>query len=133
RLSQLVEASGEGGTISGDDAFRLHDTFGFPVDLTVEMAGERGASVDREGFETAMAAQRDRSRGTKAAGLHIDERLAGLTSEFIGYPNETDADGLRVLGAAATVDGRTAVVLDRTPFYAEGGGQIGDRGQLAGE
>ncbi|MCV0403666.1 MAG: alanine--tRNA ligase [Chloroflexi bacterium] len=127
RLDELVEAGGE---ISGADAFRLHDTFGFPIDLTVEIAGERGVSVDRAGFDAAMAEQRERSRGEKRGALRLDPEVAALRSEFIGYPNETSADDLRVL---AVVPGEpSAVVLDRTPFYAEGGGQIGDRGELIG-
>ena len=124
RLDELV-ASVE--TISGADAFRLHDTFGFPIDLTVEMAAERGVSVDRAGFDVAMTEQRDRSRGEKRSGLQLDPDVAALRSEFIGYPNQTSADDLRVL---AVFPG--GVVLDRTPFYAEGGGQIGDRGELIG-
>ncbi|MGI8659082.1 MAG: alanine--tRNA ligase [Candidatus Limnocylindria bacterium] len=127
RLDELVAA---GGTISGADAFRLHDTFGFPIDLTVEIAAERGTSVDRAGFDAAMAEQRERSRGEKRGALKLDPEVAALRSEFIGYPNETSADDLRVL---AVVPGSpTAVVLDRTPFYAEGGGQVGDRGRLVG-
>jgi alanyl-tRNA synthetase len=127
RLDELIAA---GGTISGADAFRLHDTFGFPIDLTVEMAAERGVSVDRAGFDEAMAEQRERSRGEKRGGLRLDPEVAALRSEFIGYPNVTSADELRVL---AVVEGDpTGIVLDRTPFYAEGGGQIGDRGQLIG-
>src|SRR5918994_7670402 len=127
RLAELVAA---GGTISGADAFRLHDTFGFPIDLTIEMAAERGVQVDRAGFEEAMAEQRERSRGEKRGSFTADAEIAALRSEFIGYPNETSADELRVL---AVVSGApTAVVLDRTPFYAEGGGQIGDRGGLIG-
>ncbi|MDQ4035695.1 MAG: alanine--tRNA ligase [Chloroflexota bacterium] len=127
RLDELV---GGGSTISGADAFRLHDTFGFPIDLTIEMAAERGVSVDRAGFDAAMEEQRERSRGEKRGGLRLDPSVTALRSEFIGYPNETSADELRVL---AVVPGEpTAVVLDRTPFYAEGGGQIGDRGELIG-
>ncbi|MEO5985583.1 MAG: alanine--tRNA ligase [Candidatus Limnocylindria bacterium] len=127
RLDELVTA---GGTVSGADAFRLHDTFGFPIDLTVEIAAEHGASVDRAGFDAAMAEQRDRSRGEKRRGLELEPEVAALRSEFIGYPNETAADDLRVL---AVVPGSpAAVILDRTPFYAEGGGQIGDRGVLIG-
>jgi alanyl-tRNA synthetase len=127
RLNELVAA---GGVISGADAFRLHDTFGFPIDLTIEMAAERGVSVDRAGFDAAMAEQRERSRGEKRRGLDLDPEVAALRTEFIGYPNETSADDLRVL---AVVPGDpAAVVLDRTPFYAEGGGQIGDRGELIG-
>jgi len=127
RLDELVVG---GGTISGADAFRLHDTFGFPIDLTVEMAAERGVSVDRAGFDAAMAEQRERSRGAKRGAFTADAEVAALQSEFIGYPNVTSADDLRVL---AVVPGDpTGVVLDRTPFYAEGGGQIGDRGALVG-
>jgi alanyl-tRNA synthetase len=127
RLEELIAA---GGVIGGADAFRLHDTFGFPIDLTVEMAAERGVTVDRAGFDAAMAEQRERSRGEKRGALQLDAEVGALRSEFIGYPNETSADGLRVL---AVVPGEpAAVILDRTPFYAEGGGQIGDRGQLVG-
>ena len=127
RLDELV---GAGPIISGADAFRLHDTFGFPIDLTIEMAAERGVGVDRAGFDAAMTEQRERSRGEKRRAFAADAETAAMRSEFIGYPNETSADGLRVL---AVVPGEpTAVVLDRTPFYAEGGGQIGDRGELIG-
>ena len=127
RLTELIAA---GETISGADAFRLHDTFGFPIDLTVEVAAERGATVDRAGFDAAMAEQRERSRGQRRGAMELDPQVAALRSEFIGYPNETSADDLRVL---AVVPGEpAAVVLDRTPFYAEGGGQIGDRGELIG-
>jgi alanyl-tRNA synthetase len=121
------------GTIDGEEAFRLHDTFGFPIDLTVEIAAESGVGVDRSGFEAAMASQRERSRGARRTGYRSDPELAALASEFIGHPNETEADGLTVVGVrAATGDEPAAVVLDRTPFYAEGGGQIGDRGRLLG-
>jgi alanyl-tRNA synthetase len=130
RLADLVKTAGEGGTISGADAFRLHDTFGFPIDLTVEMAAEAGVAVDRAGFETEMAAQRDRSRGARAARFTPDPFLNGLVSEFIGYPNETSGEG-SVLAVAGDA-GAAQVVLDRSPFYAEGGGQIGDRGRLVG-
>jgi alanyl-tRNA synthetase len=131
RLADLVAAAGGGGTIPGDEAFRLHDTFGFPIDLTVEIAAESGVAVDRDGFDAAMAEQRERSRGGKAARVAIDPGLARLTTEFIGYPNETRAEGLAVLGVAGSGE-LAQVVLDRTPFYAEGGGQVGDRGELVG-
>ena len=133
RLAELVDAAGAGGTISGADAFRLHDTFGFPIDLTIEMAAERGVTVDRVGFDAAMGEQRARSRGERRAAFAADPAVAAMRSEFIGYPNETAADDLRVLAfVAGTDDEPTAVVLDRTPFYAEGGGQVGDRGRLVG-
>ncbi len=134
RLAQLVEAAGNGGSIDGTDAFRLHDTFGFPIDLTVEIAADAGVGVDREGFDVAMREQRDRSRAVRKAALPMDEELASLPSEFVGYPNETKADGLAVSAVRqpAGEDDRTRVVLARTPFYAEGGGQVGDRGELIG-
>ena len=130
RLDQLMSQFSQ---ISGADAFRLHDTFGFPIDLTIEMAAERGVTVDRAGFDAAMASQRERSRGQRESAFVLgqaDHDLSTYRSEFIGYPNETNADELRVI---AVVLGEPAgVVLDRTPFYAEGGGQIGDRGRLIG-
>jgi alanyl-tRNA synthetase len=132
RLASMVEAAGANGTLSGEDAFRLHDTFGFPIDLTVEIAAERGVEVDRASFEAAMAEQRERSRGTRAGKFAPAAGVEGLRSDFIGYPNETSADGLPVL-LAAEAGGLAQVVLERTPFYAEGGGQIGDRGELVGE
>jgi alanyl-tRNA synthetase len=133
RLGELVDAAGTDGVVSGQDAFRLHDTFGFPIDLTIEMAAERGVTVDRAGFDAAMAEQRVRSRGERRAAFAADPGIAALQTEFIGYPNETSADDLRVIAfVAPTDDAPTAVVLDRTPFYAEGGGQIGDRGVLVG-
>jgi alanyl-tRNA synthetase len=132
RLAALIEGAGSSGAITGDEAFRLHDTFGFPIDLTVEIAAERGVTVDRDGFEAAMAEQRERSRGTRAGRFAPPPGLEELRSEFIGYPNGTSADGLRVL-LVAEGEGSAQVVLDKTPFYAEGGGQIGDRGELVGE
>ncbi|HEX5039807.1 MAG TPA: alanine--tRNA ligase [Candidatus Limnocylindria bacterium] len=130
--ARLAELVGEGGEISGADAFRLHDTFGFPIDLTIEVAAERGVTVDRAGFDVAMAEQRERSRGEKRGELRIDPEHAALRSEFIGYPNVTAADDLRVLAVMPLEPEGTGVILDRTPFYAEGGGQIGDRGALIG-
>jgi alanyl-tRNA synthetase len=131
RLAALVEAAGRGGTISGEDAFRLHDTFGFPIDLTVEIAAESGVGVVRDGFDAAMGEQRERSRGGRGERVALDPALADLASEFIGYPNQTRADGLAVMGMGREGELRQ-VVLDRTPFYPEGGGQIGDRGELRG-
>jgi alanyl-tRNA synthetase len=134
RLALLVDTAGANGQISGDEAFRLHDTFGFPIDLTIEIAAESGVTVDRAGFDGAMDAQRERSRGAAQAGYRSDPTLAGLRSTFVGYPNETAAEGLEVLAVRrSSDDGPTAVVLTETPFYAEGGGQIGDRGELVGD
>jgi alanyl-tRNA synthetase len=141
--------------LPGDIAFRLHDTFGFPIDLTVELAAEYGVAVDRPGFEAALAEQRDRSRSGKKADLKRQAEQASLyqaiharagDTTFVGYETTTaDAkvvailrDGIEyeTLRAKGDEELRTEagaaaeVVLDRTPFYAEGGGQVGDRGVL---
>jgi len=131
--------------LAGDVAFRLHDTYGFPVDLTVDMAAEYGVRVDREGFAAAMTEQKDRSRkGTKADLAHHAElgdlyqailRRTGET-RFLGYEG-TEAEA-RVVAIVRdgmeyqelTGHGEAEVVLDATPFYGEGGGQVGDRGEL---
>ena len=132
-----------GGELSGAVAFKLHDTFGFPIELTGEIAAERGYGVDRSGFEMEMAAQRDRARlswkgaaGAAASEVYrsvLDE--VGLT-EFIGYTEEAGsgrvlsivADGEPIQSAEEERD--VEIFLDRTPFYAESGGQVGDVGTL---
>ncbi|MDO8484502.1 MAG: alanine--tRNA ligase-related protein, partial [Candidatus Limnocylindrales bacterium] len=131
--------------LAGDVAFRLHDTYGFPVDLTVELAAEYGVGVDRAGFERAMAQQRDRSRSGKKAELtrHAERNALYGTiqsrhgdSRFLGYETTT-AEGriVAILRDGMEFDeltghGEAEVVLDATPFYAEGGGQVGDQGVL---
>jgi alanyl-tRNA synthetase len=132
-------------TLDGALAFKLNDTFGFPYDLTVELAAEYGVRVDREGFEAALEEQRQRSRsGTKAelskhagaAALYGAIQARAGDTQFLGY--ETTTDQARVVAIVRdglefdelTGQGAAEVVLDRTPFYAEGGGQIGDRGEL---
>ncbi|GIX35606.1 MAG: alanine--tRNA ligase [Lysobacteraceae bacterium] len=132
------------GTIPGEDAFRLYDTYGFPVDLTADIARERGLSVDMAGFEAAMERQRERAREASrfaAAGSLPADLVARLRpTEFLGYSvHAAEAcevvallkDGVPVDRAAAGED--VVVVLDRTPFYAESGGQVGDTGSLEGE
>ena len=134
------------GTISGEDAFRLYDTFGFPIDLTELMARERGYTVDIAGFERALEAQRTQSkedRKTRKLGVVADElsdlsrwdRAAnGAVADdvaFVGYDVveiDTQVTAARRLGG-----GRIAVMLRETPFYAESGGQISDRGEIVGE
>ncbi len=131
--------------LPGVVAFRLHDTYGFPVDLTVDMAAEYGVRVDREGFTAAMAEQKARSRkGTKAdLARHAEmgdlyqsiQRRAGET-RFLGYDGtEAESRVVAILRDGTeyqelTGHGAAEVVLDATPFYAEGGGQVGDRGEL---
>ena len=131
--------------LAGQIAFRLHDTYGFPIDLTIELAAEYGVRVDRDGFELALAEQRQRSRSGKKAELARHAELMSLygtvqaragDTTFVGYETTT-ADGRIVAiirdGLAfdeLTGHGEAEVVLDATPFYAEGGGQVGDQGVL---
>jgi len=136
---EILEAALAGGTkqIDGDTAFKLHDTFGFPVDLTGDVCRERGVTVDTAGFEAAMNRQREQARASAkfkmAAGLSYE----GTPTTFHGYEHlqcETSKvtalyiDGVSVASARAGDD--VVVVLDHTPFYAESGGQAGDRGEL---
>jgi alanyl-tRNA synthetase len=143
--------------LPGDVAFRLHDTYGFPVDLTVELAAEYGVRVDREGFETALNEQRERSRGGKKADLARVAQLQGMyesiatrsgATEFLGYETTTaeanvvaiirdgvEYDDLEAIAEAelrVPAEAEAEIILDRTPFYGEGGGQVGDQGVLRG-
>ncbi len=127
--------------IAGADAFRLYDTYGFPVDLTADIARERGLSVDMAGFEKAMNEQRDRARAASQfetkGSLSADLVQKLKPTEFLGYEG-LSADGLKVIAIVRggrdvdqLGDGEDAmVILDRTPFYAESGGQVGDTGKL---
>jgi len=128
-----------GKTIDGETAFKLYDTYGFPADLTADIARERGLSIDQAGFDAAMEQQRRRSQ--EASKFGVDLR-AGATVDsrtlFQGYEG-LDAEGhvFALLKDGAVVEQLKAgeqgeVVLDRTPFYAEAGGQVGDAGELAG-
>ncbi|MDP9387819.1 MAG: alanine--tRNA ligase, partial [Actinomycetota bacterium] len=134
-LSALDTALEAGTQVPGEVAFRLHDTFGFPIELTREIAAERDAAVDEEGFQAAMAAQRERARRhqrvTVDAGpgayRELLERFG--TTEFTGYAeHESKGQVLAVLPGAD--DASLEVFLDRTPFYAESGGQVGDTGTI---
>jgi alanyl-tRNA synthetase len=136
-------AAKSSGTIPGADAFRLYDTYGFPLDLTQDMARERGMSVDVAGFDAAMAKQKQTARaaGKFGGGTVLPaELVAQLTpTKFLGYESLT-AGGLEVI--ALLKDGKPVdaidagddaiVILDATPFYAESGGQVGDTGELDG-
>ncbi|WP_089316312.1 alanine--tRNA ligase [Actinomadura mexicana] len=134
-----------GATLAGDQAFKLHDTYGFPIDLTLEMASEQGLQVDEEGFRRLMKEQRDRAkkdaRDKKTGNLDVsvlDELLTGAGGrvDFTGYGSlagDARLVGLLVNGANAPAAGEgteVEVVLDRTPFYAEGGGQLADHGLI---
>ncbi len=125
-------------TFPGEKAFTLYDTYGFPVELTVEMAAERGLKVDMEGFEQAMAAQRARSG--RGAGLATAEETISLAhlpaTEFVGHETQSSTgkivaivvDGEETQRAKAEAEAEATVILDATPFYAEQGGQTGDEG-----
>ena len=146
-FDQAVAEARRAGTplLAGEQAFKLHDTYGFPIDLTLEMAAEQGLKVDEEGFRRLMAEQRERAkrdaREKKTGNLDVsvlDELLvsAGGAVDFIGYREvlgEARLVGLLVDGASVPAAGegsRVEVVLDRTPFYAEGGGQLADQGVI---
>ena len=128
-------ASGEK-LLDGETAFRLYDTFGFPVDLTADICRERGVMLDMAGFEAAMQAQRERARAASKFSAAAGLEYAGGKTEFRGY--DTLAVQAKVValyreGAAADAlksGEEGTVVLDQTPFYAESGGQVGDRGEL---
>ena len=134
-------ASAAGKTIAGADAFRLYDTYGFPVDLTADIARERGLEVDMAAFDAAMNEQRERARaaGRFAAKGQMPADLASQLQPtvFLGY-EAVRGDGNKVVGIVR--DGKRLdrlnagdeglLILDRTPFYAESGGQVGDTGQL---
>jgi alanyl-tRNA synthetase len=132
----LLEAELAKGALSGEVAFRLHDTHGFPIELTIELATERGASVDVEGFEELMAEQRERARadakgkltGDLAATAYRELVESFGPTEFTGY-SEYESTA-RVLAVLPGPDGGVEIFLDRTPFYAEGGGQVGDTGSI---
>jgi alanyl-tRNA synthetase len=136
---QLLEGELGGGSrsISGDVAFRLHDTHGFPIELTRELAAERGVDLDEAGFEAAMDDQRRRAR---EAGRAATGPSAGLVdtyreiveqfgpTRFVGYTD--DRAESRVLSVLTLGEGRVEIFLDSTPFYAEAGGQVGDTGAI---
>ena len=157
RFDQLAPAAGSTqgsthlrGTISGEDAFRLYDTYGFPIDLTELMARERGYSVDISGFEAALAHQRSQSQAERKArklGVGADD-FADVTAWRSAVPNDSGAPALPptsfvgydtveidtlVTAVRHLDDDRVAVLLRETPFYAESGGQVSDHGEIVGD
>ena len=139
---EILDGALAGGAkvVDGETAFRLHDTFGFPLDLTADVCRERGVTVDGEGFEVAMQKQRDQARAAGKFKVAQGLDYKGTPTRFHGY------DTLKHEGAKVTalyVDGSAVpsvkagdaavIVLDNTPFYAESGGQVGDKGELRNE
>jgi alanyl-tRNA synthetase len=140
RLGALLDANAAGTPLSGRDAFVLYDTFGFPLELTKEIAGQQGSQVDEAGFAEAMEEQRRRSREhgrfLKGEASPLIHQLGEGHSAFVGYERvESDAAVVAIMKDGALADaiheGESAeLVLDVTPFYPEGGGQVGDRGNI---
>jgi alanyl-tRNA synthetase len=135
-LEEMIQRARETGAegISSRDAFMLHDTYGFPIEMTIELAAEQGLGVDEEGFEELMGRQRERARasaGRTRAGEELRERAlalagqAGFETDFVGY-EATERE--TTIGATAPEDGRVLVKLVESPFYATGGGQVADTG-----
>lgn len=145
RGARAKTPAGHGVSLSGEEAFALHDTYGFPIDLTLEMAAEKGVTVDEEQFRNLMRQQKERARAdnlAKKAG-HMDasiyHRLAdkiGGASRFVGYDRSEESAqiaGILVDGQpvpAASAPAEVQVILDQTPFYAESGGQQADHGTI---
>lgn len=143
-LEQMVQAAKQAGQtqISGPEAFKLYDTYGFPFDLTEDFAAEQGMTVDREGFDTAMEEQRARARAARhdEDSMQVQGGALGdikVKSEFVGYKElATSAHVAAIVHEKESVDMVGAgtecqVILDRTPFYAESGGQVADKGLIS--
>ena len=143
KLSEMIEEAKKSGAeqLSGDDVFKLYDTFGFPIDLTRGIAEEAGLGIDEETFKALMKEQRDRARAARGNIGGWDnsdkEMLAGINAtEFTGYTKtESEAKVVAIIADGMLVDeiseGEFTLILDKTPFYGEGGGQIGDTGALS--
>jgi alanyl-tRNA synthetase len=135
-LETALQASAQ--SLAGDIAFKLYDTYGFPVDMTADVARERGIEIDMTGFEQAMQAQRGRARAASKFNMDTQLGYTGDKTTFVGY-EQTELDNVKVLAlyrAGLAVDSlspgeEAIVVLDHTPFYAESGGQVGDSGALS--
>jgi alanyl-tRNA synthetase len=134
-ILEATLATGQG--VPGDVAFKLHDTYGFPLDLTADVCRERGVAVDEAGFQLAMTRQREQARAAAKFKMAAGLAYTGADTQFKGYEHLAQegcavlalyAEGSPVQSAKAGDD--VVIVLDRTPFYAESGGQVGDTGEL---
>ncbi|MBO5883844.1 MAG: alanine--tRNA ligase [Clostridia bacterium] len=140
----IADATAKGDkTISGEDAFRLYDTFGFPLDLTKEIVAEKGLDIDEDTFKALMQEQRERARAARGNIGGWDESSKNLLSdltktEFVGYTDTScDAKVLAIIADDTSVEeiseGEFTLILDKTPFYGEGGGQVGDEGCVSSD
>jgi len=149
-MQKAIQEISKSATIPGKEVFKLHDTFGFPKELTAEIAGERGLSIDWEGFQAEMEKQRERARGSQrvvtgsaqlagAGRLTPAARVVEKQTHFVGHRKYssrskvrhlmTDGSSVRTVAEGSEVD----VILDKTPFYGEMGGQVGDTGEINSE
>ncbi len=142
-LADMEETCQKAGStvLSGDDAFKLYDTYGFPIDLTEEILAEKGFTIDMDGFEKAMQVQKDTARNARATTNYMgadatvyDEIDAAITTEFVGYENNTYTSEITVLTTETEIvkdvtEGQNAtIIVNQTPFYATMGGQQADKG-----
>jgi alanyl-tRNA synthetase len=136
-MTMLEDALDESSAVlAGSVAFKLHDTYGFPIDVTKEVAAERGVAVDEAGFEDEMRQQRERARAARRSGA-LDESTTARYREILELGGTTEFTGrqeyeskARVLAVVPGADDTVEVFLDRSPFYAESGGQVGDTGSI---
>lgn len=135
-LAEVIVRSRDAGMVSGDDAFRLHDTSGFPLDLTLEAAEDHGLAVDTAGFERLMTEQRARARaavrrGADGAAERATALAQGAPTQFVGYEEWTVP--ATVVATEALGETEALVKLDQSPFYAQGGGQVSDTGTITAD
>lgn len=135
---EVVQRNWNGLVLQGDIAFKLHDTYGFPLDLTADICRERSVSVDTAGFDAAMARQKDQARAAGKFKMATNLEYDGIATTFHGYDHLEHSGTITALYKEGTpVDSlaegdQGVIILDNTPFYAESGGQIGDSGELKG-
>lgn len=136
-LAEKMDEMGESKVLSGDVAFMLHDTYGFPVEVTAEVLAENDKTVDMDGFAAAMTQQREKSKSARKVAQAADDAAlvaelveAGVQTDFVGRETLVDVQGEVQLVSGPDSQGRFSVVVDMTPFYAESGGQVGDTGTI---